>query len=64
MDTCKQLQDFEDVVVDSLEAELERRKQRLERARAELQKRFVAFADEQACVAALEKALAKAHHLL
>lgn len=46
-----------------LEMELAERKQRLAKAKSDLHHRFEVYADEQACVAALEKALAKAHHL-
>ncbi len=44
-----------------LEKELSARKARLERARSDLHHRFEIYAKEQACVASLEKALAKAH---
>lgn len=44
-----------------LEKELAERKARLAQAQSEIHHRFVAYADEQACVAVLEKALAKAY---
>ncbi|NRH40670.1 hypothetical protein [Pseudomonas sp. MS15a(2019)] len=47
-----------------LEKELAERKERLAKSKADLHHRFESYADEKACVAALEKALAKAHHLL
>ncbi len=46
-----------------LEKELAARKEHLARAKLDLRHRFAVFAEEQACVAALEKALAEAHHL-
>ena len=46
-----------------LEKELSARKARLERAKSDLHHRFEIYANEQACVASLEKALAKAHGL-
>lgn len=46
-----------------LEKELSARKARLERAKSDLHHRFEIYAKEQACVASLEKALAKAHGL-
>lgn len=46
-----------------LERELSARKARLARAKTDLHHRFEIYAREQACVASLEKALAKAHGL-
>lgn len=46
-----------------LEQELAARKSRLAQAKSDLHHRFQAYAEEQACVAVLEKALAKAHRL-
>lgn len=46
-----------------LEKELAARKERLARAKLDLRHRFAVFAEEQACIASLEKALAEAHHL-
>lgn len=64
MDRKHQTSDVDQADVTTLELELEVRKAALEATRADLQKRFLAFADEQECVAILEKALAKAHRLL
>lgn len=47
-----------------LEKELAERKNRLARAKLDLRHRFAVYAEEQACVASLEKELAKAHGLL
>lgn len=46
-----------------LEKELAERKNRLARVKLDLRHRFAVYAEEQACVASLEKALAKAHGL-
>lgn len=46
-----------------LEKELAERKNRLARAKLDLRHRFAVYAEEQACVASLEKALAEAHRL-
>lgn len=45
-----------------LEKELAERKNRLARAKLDLRHRFAVYAEEEACVASLEKALAEAHH--
>lgn len=44
-----------------LEEELAERKARLAQARAKVQQPMLCYADEKACVAVLEKALAKAY---
>jgi hypothetical protein len=44
-----------------LEEELAERKTRLAQAQADAQCHFVSYADEHACIAVLERALAKAY---
>lgn len=57
------LEPFENKGAGLLEQELAARKSRLARAKIDLHHRFEAYAEEQACVAVLEKALAKAYQL-
>lgn len=44
-----------------LEQELAERKMRLAQAQADAQRQFLSYADEHACIAVLERALAKAY---
>ena len=44
-----------------LEEELAERKMRLAEAQADAQRQFLSYADEHACIAVLERALAKAY---
>ena len=44
-----------------LEEELAERKTRLVQAQADAQRQFLSYADEHACIAVLERALAKAY---
>lgn len=47
-----------------LERELSERRARLQRSEADIRHRFQQYAEEKACVAVLEKALAEVHKLL
>jgi len=44
-----------------LEEELAERKSRLAEAQADAQRQFLSYADDHACIAVLERALAKAY---
>jgi len=44
-----------------LEDELAERKTRLAEAQADVQRQFLSYADDHACIAVLERALAKAY---
>jgi len=61
MNRATQARDLGGINTSLLEKELAERKARLAQAQSDVHHRFLCYADEQACVAVLEKALAKAY---